>query len=179
MNFGWLLVVLLPLWTCPVAAASIAPDETPEDTISALWRAMSHPHGQMADVQTLQRIFHPDAILFGATHGKDAPVLRRWTVSEFLESFDPDPESGFHECEIQRSVDIQGRMAVAWSVVESRQDPASQQADFVGVNSIQLYRDGPHWKVLSLYYHVGLPGESVALDTGIPGKCLATAVPLQ
>lgn len=46
------------------------------------------------------------------------------------------------------------------------------RADFVGVNSIQLYRDADRWTVLSLYYHVERDGVPVPLDGGRTGRCI-------
>lgn len=163
---AWLLAAAC--WVFPAFAVNGTPDET----LSALWKALSHEPGKMADVATLEHILHKDAVVFGSTQRGDTPRLHRSTAAEFLGSFNPNPASGFHECEIQRSVHIEGRMAVAYSLVESRTDATAEQADFIGANSIQLYFDGTQWKVLSLYYHVDDNSDPVQLDTGTSGDCI-------
>jgi hypothetical protein len=59
-----------------------------------------------------------------------------------------------------------------YSVVESRTDKNAKAADFVGVNSIQLYKADAGWQILALYYHVSLADVPVALGQGKTGVCL-------
>ena len=80
--------------------------------------------------------------------------------------------TGFYECEVTREVKRQDHFATIYSVVESRTDPAAAKADFVGVNSIQLYQSEEGWQIVSLYYHVGKPGMPVPLEGGRSGVCL-------
>lgn len=144
----------------------------PERTVSALWRAMSHEAGAAADVATLRGMFHPDAVVFGSRLRNGQPSLRRTEIGDFLRAIEPVGDSGFHECEIARKVETYDRFATVYSVVESRTDPSARKPDFTGVNSLQLYRDGDGWKIVSLYYHVG------PIDLPIPdaanrsGDCL-------
>jgi hypothetical protein len=59
-----------------------------------------------------------------------------------------------------------------YSVVESRTDPSAGEPDFTGVNSLQLYRDGDGWKILSLYYHVETPGQPIPGAAERTGRCM-------
>lgn len=163
-------ILLLPLLLIPLQAA--AAESTPEAAVAALWRASSNAPGASADSATLQRLFHPDAVVFGGRYQDDRPALKRSSGEAFLKNFGQPGERGFYECEVARTLHTYDRFAVAYSVVESRADPAAPKPDFVGVNSVQLYRDGDQWRVLSLYYHVEKPGLPVALDGGQSGKCL-------
>lgn len=165
MRAALCLSLLIPFGAC-------AAGDTPEAVVSALWQALSHDPGGSADVVTLTRIFHADAVIFGGRYKEGRPVVTRTDVADFIQASGRAGEKGFHECEVHRSVQAYDRFAVAYSVVESRTDPAAPAADFVGVNSVQLYQDGTQWKILSLYYHVEKPGLPVPRAGGRAGRCI-------
>ncbi|NUO74608.1 MAG: nuclear transport factor 2 family protein [Lysobacter sp.] len=165
MRLLLLSVLLLPL-------CASAGETTPEQAVSALWRASSIEAGGRADLAVLQRLFHPDAVVFGGHYKQGAPSLRRWTGAEFLKNYQGVQERGFHECEVARTVHRYDGFAAVYSVVESRADPQAPKPDFVGVNSIQLYRDGAQWRVLSLYYHVEKAGLPIGIEGGRSGQCI-------
>ena len=150
-----------------------AAENGPGNTIAALWRALSHAPGESADVAELDRIFHPEAVIFGARYKDAEPVVKRTFAEAFLESQRRVQNGGFYECEILRTVDSYDRFATAYSIVESRTDPASKSPEFVGVNSLQLYRSNEGWKILSLYYHVEKKGLPIPSDRGASGKCIS------
>lgn len=158
------------LLSLPLAAS--ATETTPTDAMSALWRAMSHPAGGSADTATLARLLHPEAVVFGGRYRDGVPGLRRTSGADFLAANEGVRENGFFECEVARTLQVYDRFAVAYSVVESRSERDAAVADFVGVNSVQLYRTGEQWQVVSLYYHVEAPGQPVPLDGGRTGVCL-------
>lgn len=160
----------LLLLLCPLHV--FAADDSAEHVVATLWRAMSNEAGGQADAAALRRIFHPEAVVFGGRYRDGVPSLRRSSGDEFLKAFDGVQAKGFHECEVHRAMQAYDRFAVAYSVVESREDPSSAQADFVGVNSVQLYRDGTQWQVLSLYYHVEAKDTPIPLDGGTSGVCI-------
>jgi ketosteroid isomerase-like protein len=160
-----LVLLLLPM-------QAFAGESTPDAAVSALWRALSNEAGASADVATLTRLFHEDAVVFGARYKDGAPALRRSFRDAFLGHYGQPGEKGFHECEVSRVMQAYDRFAVAYSVVESRADKAAAAADFVGVNSVQLYKVGTEWKILSLYYHVEVPDLPVPLGGGRTGECI-------
>lgn len=166
MRYLLFLLLVLPLH-------ALAVEETPEAAVSALWRALSNDPGARADAVTLRRLFHEEAVIFGGRYKDDRPAVRRSAVVDFLKANERVSETGFYECEVHRVVQAYDRFAVAYSVVESRTDKAAKAADFVGVNSVQLYRDGAQWKILSLYYHVEKPGLPIPLEGGMSGQCIA------
>ncbi len=149
---------------------ALAQDSSPEATVSALWQAMANEPGGQADADTLRRILHPDAVIFGGRHDGLVPV-RRWTAEEFLAPFSRSSEKGFFECEIHRVVHRHGRFASVYSVVESRSERDAAKPDFTGVNALNLVRDGEQWQVLSLYYYVEDPGLPIP-SSGTSGRCL-------
>lgn len=163
--------LLLSLLLVPLGAS--AAESTPEEAVSTLWSALSNDPGASADLAALKRIFHEDAVVFGGRYKDGVPVVRRSTAEDFLKPYERVGEKGFYECEVSRVMQTYDRFAVAYSIVESRTDKAAATADFVGVNSVQLYKEGSQWKVLSLYYHVERQGLPIPLGGGQSGKCIA------
>lgn len=152
---------------------AFAVESGPEDTIASLWRALSNAPGESADVAELGRIFHSDAVIFGARYKGAEPVVKRTFIDDFLTSQGAVRSNGFYECEISRSIESYDRFATAYSIVESRADPSSKSPDFVGVNSLHLYRFNEGWKILSLYYHFEKKGLPVPNDGGATGECMS------
>lgn len=153
-------------------SASAAAADAPEPVVAALWQALSHAPGERADVATLGRLFHADALVFGGRYRDGEPVFRLRPATQFVQAQERIEATGFHECEVAREVKVYDRFASVYSVVESRTDKAAAKPDFTGVNSIQLYRFGADWKIVSLYYHVEKDGLPIPLDGGISGRCL-------
>lgn len=151
MNASGLLFALA-LLLAPALAQAAA--ETPGQAVSALWRALSHEPGERPDLATLRALFHEDAVVFGSRTRDGKPTLARRSAAEFLAALDSVDEAGFFENEIHRDVQAADRFATVYSVVESRTRRDAPEADFTGVNSLQLHFDGQRWRVLSLYYHV-------------------------
>ena len=163
--------LLLSLLLVPLCASAV--ESTPEAAVSALWSALSNDPGARADLAALKRIFHEDAVIFGGRYQAGVPVMRRSTAEDFLKHYESAGEKGFYECEVSRVIQTYDRFAVAYSVVESRTDKTSTAPDFVGINSVQLYKVGSQWQVLSLYYHVEKQGLPIPLGGGSSGKCIA------
>ncbi|RYD14561.1 MAG: nuclear transport factor 2 family protein [Lysobacteraceae bacterium] len=165
-----ILIVPLLLMLVPLGAA--AAEHTPDAAVAALWRALSNEPGASADVATLDRLFHADAVVFGGSYRDGAPVVQRKAATEFLAPYGKVSRKGFHECEIARVVQAYDRFAAVYSVVESRTRREAPEPDFVGVNSIQLYQAGTQWKILSLYYHAEKPGLPIAPAGARSGACI-------
>jgi len=159
-----LLLVPAPVW---------ASESTPGEAVSALWKALSHDPGEGTDAALLTRLFHQDAVVFGGRYKEGLPIMERTLAEDFLMSQGKARRAGFYECEVSRVVETYDRFATVYSVVESRTSKGAASADAVGVNSIQLYKVGAEWKILSLYYHLEQDGNPIPLDKGISGKCVA------
>ena len=162
--------LLLSLLLVPICASAV--ENTPEAAVSTLWSALSNDPGASADLAALKRIFHEDAVIFGGRYQAGVPVVRRSTAGDFLKSYERAGEKGFYECEVSRVIQTYDRFAVAYSVVESRTNKTAATPDFVGVNSVQLYKVGEQWQILSLYYHVEKQGLPIPLGDGSSGKCV-------
>ncbi|BDT61434.1 hypothetical protein MasN3_49280 [Massilia varians] len=159
------ILACLPL----IASASAGP----EAVVAALWQASSHAPGVAADADRLQRLFRDDAIVAGGVYRDGEPRFRSMTAADFIADQRRVRPHGFHECEVVREVKEYDRFATVYSIVETRRDPSSAKADYVGVNSIQLYRDEGGWKIVSLYYHVEKPGAPVPYQAPSGGACLS------
>lgn len=163
---------LLALALALAPALAAAADSSPLPTVAALWQSLSHPAGVAADTATLEHIFHPDAMVIGGRYRDGKPSFAATRASEFIAAQRTPRPRGFYECEVAREVRQYDRFATVYSVVESRTERHAPAADFVGVNSIGLYREGEQWKIVSLYYHVEKPGLPVPLEGGRSGACL-------
>lgn len=161
--FSALVISLSP---CAFASAS------PDAVVAALWQASSHAPGVAADADRLQTLFRSDAVVAGGVVRDGKPVFQSMSATDFVASQRKARPHGFHECEVAREVKEHDRFATVYSVVETRRDPKAAQADYTGLNSIQLYRDDQGWKIVSLYYHVGERGAPVPLAGGRSGVCL-------
>jgi len=100
------------------------------------------------------------------------PLPRRGLLADFLKAFAKVLQNGFSECEIFRVVQSYDPFAVAYSVVESRTEKTATKPDFVGVNTVQLYKQAESWQILSLYYHVEKPDLPIAASNAESGSCL-------
>lgn len=161
--------LLLALSCVPVLAFA---GTSPEATVQTLWRSLSHDANAGGDAASLRRIFHPDAVVLGGRYRDGQPVFSINKASDFIAAVGTARPAAFHECEVHREVKHYDRFATVYSVVESRADKRAPKADFVGVNSIELYKQGDEWKIVALYYHVEKPGLAVPLGSGKPGACL-------
>lgn len=100
-------------------------------------------------------------------------MMERTLAGEFLMSQGKARRDGFYECEVARTIETYDRFATVYSVVESRTAKGAASPDAIGVNSIQLYKVGAEWKILSLYYHLERDDNPIPLGKGISGGCIA------
>ena len=149
----WLVVTAM-FWTGAAAAQT-----SPEAAADALWRALSHGPGAGADAAALQPLFLPEAQVYGLTEREGRRELRRRSAAEFIAAQARPGEAGFHEREIHREVRRYADFAEVFATVESRRDPASPAADFTGINSLHLVEQDGRWRIVSLYYALGRPGQ--------------------
>ena len=154
-------VALLFLVVAGAACAETRPDAAPEATTDALWRALSHGPGEGVDVERLGALFHRDARVYGVSYAEGKSRLGVRAAADFVARQGHPGRDGFHEREVFRQVHAYGDFAQVFATVESRTDPAAEQPDFTGVNSVHLYREDGRWRILALYY--GLEPPNLAL----------------
>lgn len=152
--------------------AAPAPPATPEQAVATLWRALSHDAGQAGDEAALRTILHPEAMVYGTRYRDGVAAFSVVRGADFAARIGRAGEKAFYECEVAREVRQYDRFATVYSVVESRTERRAAQADFTGVNSIQLYRADDGWRIIGLYYQVERPGQPIPLQGGKPGACL-------
>src|SRR5207237_10104872 len=61
-------------------------------------------------------------------------------------------KNGFYEKEVARRVEQFGQIAHVWSTYESRHAPNDAAPFMRGINSIQLFKDGKRWWIVSIYW---------------------------
>ncbi|WP_338849372.1 nuclear transport factor 2 family protein [Massilia sp. W12] len=155
-----------------LSAATLCPAaETPQALLQQLWALSSHGPNQAVNLSALGELFHEDAVVFGGGYRGDAPRVSRSSKAEFLKQMAPLSAKGFYECEIERQVLLHERFATVYSVVETRSTLTQAKPDFVGANSLQLFKTEQGWKILSLYYFVG-KREAPVTSKGESGVCL-------
>ncbi len=166
LKLKYLLLVTF-LFSCLCEAQS-----TPERAVEQLWQAFSRDPQQKPDIVKLNELLHPKAVVYGAQIENEQPKLSVRSATEFIQLLDKKSDTGFYECEVARDIKVYDRFAHVYSVVESRYKENQAHADFVGVNSIQLYQVGTQWQILSIYYYIENPDLPVSLMGGKSGVCL-------
>lgn len=146
------LVAALLLGSLWQAASAGYP--SPDVVMNVLWNALSHEAGGSPDTATLERLFSDQAVVFGSRANQEGPVLVRQAKGEFIDRLRAPRSYRFIECEVDRSVTAEGPFAAVESRVVSARESARESTRFVGINSVQLYRDESGWVIISLYYHV-------------------------
>jgi hypothetical protein len=132
-----------------------------DQAVSALWRAIGHAPGQASDVQSLQRLLHPEAKVFGQSLKASSLQVRGASAEQFLADLAQPAEQGLYECEIERQQRRFGGHAQVYSVVQTRRDPAQPGPAYTGVNSMQWQLGPQGWQLLSLHYALESPGLSL------------------
>jgi len=132
-----------------------------EQAVSALWRAIGHAPGQASDIQTLQRLLHAEARVFGQSIKASSLQVRGVSAGQFLADMAQASGQGLYECEIDRQQRRFGGHAQVYSVVQSRRDPAQPAPAYTGVNSMQWQLGPQGWQLLSLHYALESPGLSL------------------
>jgi hypothetical protein len=61
-------------------------------------------------------------------------------------------KNGFFESEIARRTEEFGHIAHVWSTYESRHNADDPEPFMRGINSIQLFYDGSHWWIVTIYW---------------------------
>lgn len=153
-----------------VASSHATAYETLDEAISALWNGISHAPNQPSDVESLDKLFHRNGVIFGSSYKEGLSSLSQSSKKDFIAALATVRESGFYECEIERNITRYDRFAHVYSVVESRTEKTAVKADFTGVNSMQFYQTDQGWQILSLYYQV--EKQDLPVVSKNAGQCL-------
>ena len=146
--------------------------DTPEKTMVQLWQALSHAPNTKPNISKLKRLLHPQAVIYGAKATAKESKLNIKSADEFITVLDKISKTGFYECEVVREIKIYDKFAHIYSVVETRYKRGQASPDFVGANSVQLFKSNNTWQVVSLYYYIENPDSPIPLAGGKSGVCL-------
>ncbi|MBV5260978.1 nuclear transport factor 2 family protein [Synechococcus moorigangaii CMS01] len=125
--------------------------ETPGETLDALYDVISGPVGEARDWERFRSLFLPGAqmsVVVTDVEGNERVVVL--TLDDYVErNGERLAEIGFTETETRRETFLYGGMATILSAYEAvRADTGEQIA--VGVNSLTVLNDGGTWKIASI-----------------------------
>ena len=125
-----------------------------DDTIKALYTAISGEKGEARNWKQFKFLFKPNAKLIPA--GKDK---YNFSKVNYLSPEDYIKNSGkwmlkngFHEKEISRRINKFGPIAHVFSTYESYQSKTDNIPFMRGINSIQLFNDGERWWIINIMW---------------------------
>jgi len=127
---------------------------TLDSTIETLYSVISGDKGEKRDWDLFKHLFHKDAKLIptGKTE-EDKAVARFMSPDDYIKSAGNWlVENGFHEVEINRTVQTFGNITQVFSTYESYNSKADTEPFMRGINSIQLMNDGKRWWVINIYW---------------------------
>ena len=127
--------------------------------VRALYEVISGPAGAPRDWDRERKLFYPGAKLAPTRPAPDGGgAVDFFDVEGYIASRSPMFEKdSFFETEISRREFVFGNIAHVLSAYELARAPGGKP--FVrGVNSIQLFRDGRRWWVLSIAWDNERPG---------------------
>lgn len=119
--------------------------------MKSLYGFISGPAGKR-DAAKIRALFHPDARFSISGHKPDGtPVVRAFSVEEFLGRALPNWEKGFVEHEVKRDVQQWGSMASVWTRYETSFGEGMKE-HMRGINTLTLHFDGQRWWVMALHF---------------------------
>jgi hypothetical protein len=125
--------------------------ETPGETLDALYDVISGPVGEARDWERFRSLFLPGAqmsVVVTDVEGDERVVVL--TLDDYVErNGERLSEIGFTETETRRETFLYGGMATILSAYEAiRADTGEMIAD--GVNSLTILNDAGTWKIASI-----------------------------
>jgi hypothetical protein len=125
--------------------------------IKAAYDVISGPAGRSRDWDRERALFFPGARLIptATVPGRNdvdlAPLIL--DVDGYIARVEPIfAKSGFYETEVARRTEQFGQIAHVWSTYESRHSREDREPFMRGINSFQLFHDGPRWWIVNIYW---------------------------
>lgn len=132
--------------------------------LAALYEVISFEEGGEPDWERMKTLFSPHARLTHVTpEGVDHLDLAAFQRMG-RELIELGTYTSFHERESRRCLHVFGDVAHVLSAYETRRAPDALEPFARGVNSIQLVREGPGWRVLSLLWDEERPDNPLLVD---------------
>ena len=143
---------------------TLSDDVTSIDAIiQALYDSISGAADQKRDVRRFRSLFIPEARLIRtAPTPEGGATANVFDVDEYFKTAcEYFKVSGFFEREIARRVDSFGNIAHVLSTYESRHNADDPVPFSRGVNSIQLFKDGARWQVVTIFWDFERPDNPI------------------
>jgi hypothetical protein len=143
----------------PADPFAAIPPARPEDVksvdaiVAALYDVISGDAGQKRDWNRFRSLFYPGARMIptGANAKTGKVGARIASPEDYIKANAPFLEGeGFHEQELNRTVDRFGTIAHVFSSYEARNKRSDAKPFMRGINSIQLLNDGQRWWVMTV-----------------------------
>jgi hypothetical protein len=146
--------VLLTTATILPAQDFTADTRDMEATLGSLYDVISGEAGVVRDETRFRNLFWPGATLSAIrTDSTGKRMVRVMSVDDFYKGMSEFVKTNsFHEKEIARRVESWDGIAHVWSTYEIRKHQEDAEPFARGINSIQLFRDGQRWWVMSIYW---------------------------
>jgi hypothetical protein len=149
----------------PAAAPAAAPADVQsvDAIIKTLYDVISGPAAQARDWNRFRSLFAPGARLIPTGRRPDGTAsMRTMTPDEYATTVGPNLEkNGFFEVESARTTDAFGNIMHVFSTYESRRTAADPTPFARGINSIQLFKDGTRWWIVSIFWDSERPGNPI------------------
>ena len=127
-------------------------------TIEKLFNAISFEKGTTPSIHEIKHLFINGGLLIN--YNEEQP--QTFTVEAFVEHFKKLCEErileGLEDREVHHKTKVYDRIAHRYSFYEARVTP-TEDPFAVGVNSIQLIKEGEHWKVSSMIWNDDARGD--------------------
>lgn len=143
---------------------SATPDDvvTLDNIIAALYEAVSGPAG-VRDWDRMRSLFWPGARLIPTRRNEQGGAYPHvLSVEEFIVALKKNTETeGFYERELSRKVESFGHITHVFSAYECKHSPQDSAPFMRGINSIQLFFDGARFGVLTIFWDIERPENSL------------------
>jgi len=128
--------------------------ETLDSTLETLYAVISGEKGEERDWDLFKYLFKPEAKLIPTGKNQEGEYSAQFmTPSDYIKTAGNYlVENGFHEVEINRTVDTFGNITQVFSTYESFHNKSDKKPFMRGINSIQLLNDGKRWWVINVYW---------------------------
>jgi len=133
--------------------------------ITALYESISHLPGDLPDWDRMRPLFAEGARIIPPSPEGGAPGVM--DVETFVERVNESARDaagqprGFHEREIAQGTETFGGIAHVWSTYESRYSVDEPEPFSRGINSFQLVRFDERWWVVTIFWDVERPSQSI------------------
>ena len=124
-----------------------------DKTIEAVYKAICFLPGQPPNMPKIKKLFTKHGIMINY-NGDDPLIL---SVDEFIDHFAQQVKSGalpsLEDKEVHAETKIFGRIAHRFSFYEARFTKDDAVPFAMGVNSLQLIKEGTHWKITAMAWN--------------------------